>query len=79
MKDRNGKTLRKGDVCVVSCDRISTSDKWNADLMGAIVEIEYFGNPSCYAFPILARYYGNFSQGSVGFRGDELEIIGDVR
>lgn len=79
MKDRNGKTLRNGDVCVVTCDRINTSDKWNCDLMGAIVEIEFFGNPAFYTFPIHARYGGNFSEGSVGFGGDELEIIGDVR
>lgn len=79
MKDRNGKTLRKGDVCVVSQERLNTSHDWNNDLIGGIAEIVDVGKKNYYTFPVLVWYGGHTTIGLIGFIGDELEIIGDVR
>ena len=79
MKDRNGKTLRKGDVCVVVQERFNTPQGFNSDIIGAIIEIDEILSSKSYPFQILTTYGGCKSWGMIGFFGDELEIIGDVR
>jgi hypothetical protein len=44
MKDRNGKEIQVGDVCVVCFDRDNMSDDWREELRGAIVEVEEIGH-----------------------------------
>jgi hypothetical protein len=79
MKDRNGKEIQVGDVCVVCFDRDNMSDDWREELRGAIVEVEEIGPLNCYAYPVITRFGGITSEGAIGFKGYELEIIGDVR
>jgi hypothetical protein len=79
MTDRNGNEFQVGDVCVVCSDRDNMSEDWCEELRWAIVEVEEIGQLNCYTYPIIVRYGGVASDGAIGFKGHELEIIGDVR
>lgn len=71
MKDRNGKTLRKRDVCVVHANQdvpIPISDENHGEL------VEVIGFYSHGAWPVLCNKGRNVVRNP-----RELEIIGDVR
>lgn len=78
MKDRNGKTLRVGDVCVVH----RTNDKNTIPISwGDVVVVKYFYNTNTNVHEYPVNCEEGFSQYVFGtdFNPHELEIIGDVR
>lgn len=74
MKDRNGKKLRYGDVCVVH----PTNDKYFIpQSVAELVVVRAISNHGSYPINCIEGFT-NFVTGT-DFSPSELEIIGDVR